>query len=77
MKVRFLKDHPAGISQGQEVTVRDSIANKWMIEGYIEIVEDIILVDVEKPKTTLATGGVVSNKKQSKRSKSGKGKKRK
>ena len=75
MKVRFLKDHPAGISQGQEVTVRD--ANKWMIEGYIEIVEDIILVDVEKPKTTLATGGVVSNKKQSKRSKSGKGKKRK
>ena len=76
MKVRFLKDHPAGISKGVEITVRKPVADKWMAEGYIELVEELILVDVEKPKTSLVTGGEVSNKKQSKQSKSGKKKKK-
>jgi len=74
MKVRFIKDHPGGIKEGQEMTVRKPVADKWMIEGYIELVTEVA-VEVEKQKASSKTGGEASAKKQSKQSKSGKSKK--
>jgi len=74
MKVRFIKDHPGGIKEGEELTVRKPVADKWMIEGYIEIIAEVS-VEVEKPKASSLIGGNASKKKQSKQSKSGKGKK--
>jgi len=76
MKVRFIKDHPAGIKEGTEVMARKHIADVWMTEGYIELADEIIMVDVEKQKASSLIGVEVSKKKQSKQSKSGKSKKK-
>ena len=74
MKVRFTKDHPGGMLKGEELDVRQPVADKWMDGGYIELVDELVF-EVEKPKASLKTGGEASNKKSKKRGKFGKGKK--
>jgi len=71
MKVRFKKDHPSGIKEGQVITVRKPIADKWMKEGYIELFEELS-IEVEKQGASLEIGGGASKKKSKKQSKSGK-----
>jgi hypothetical protein len=39
MKVKFIKDHPAGVKKGTETNVSKEIADKWAKEGYVEITE--------------------------------------
>jgi hypothetical protein len=74
MKVIFKKEHPAGIKKGSIHNVGKHIADRWIADGYVNIYDEEI-VDVEKQKASSKTGGEASKKKQSKQSKSGKGKK--
>lgn len=74
MKVIFKKEHPAGIKEGSIHNVGKHIADRWIADGYVNIYDGEI-VEVEKPKASSLIGGNASKKKQSKQSKSGKGKK--
>ena len=38
MKVKFIKDHPAGIKKGFEKDVSDVDAKRWADQGYVEFV---------------------------------------
>jgi hypothetical protein len=36
--VKFIKDHPAGIPEGTERTVPEQAAQRWLEQGYVELV---------------------------------------
>jgi hypothetical protein len=50
MKVKFIKAHPVGIPEGTVRDVRKPAAERWLEQGYIEIVDGEIKQDAPKSK---------------------------